>query len=440
MNNIKNVFKNIKLRTRSAIYFTLGFSFIWTLLSVFLAYKVENFLLDAFDDQLMSQAELVAQKTSVEPRIVPLPQGEELFSIYYDNYRKIDTLYATPKIKRLENPESNNKKWRSVTFKRNLENGGSLIVNYYLPADPIYSKINAFHKILLTVLFFGIVIAFLIANWLAKKLLKPINKIIAIANTVDLHGIPQSIKEPKTNDELKEIINSFNKMIARIKEQTDKQQTFFASASHELRTPLSIMKARLQVSLNEPKIDLEQKENLIAQLYEVERLNKMINDFLLMAELQNGMVKAIKSKHNLSDILEASISGLKHKATEKNLAILINFKPIDGYFEVYTDSERLVIIVKNLLENAIKYARVKSKIDIEIEQKDALIFRISNKIREDINPVISDIKNRFYHSKPLNGEGFGLGLWIANQLSEQLDIYLNLQIDGKRNFIAELIF
>lgn len=248
------------------------------------------------------------------------------------------------------------------------------------------------------------------------------------------------LKEPLANDELKELIASFNRMLLRIKEQSDRQTAFFASASHELRTPLSIMQTRLQVLLHEQQQNNAIKELYQGQLKDVQQLSKMVNDFLLLSELRSGKINLLATTIYLSDFIPDLIASHKHKAAAKNISFKISYTPLDGNYAIAADKEKLFIILNNLVENAIKYSPLQSSVDCNITQKsETIIITIANNIRADINPQISDLKNQFYHSKPLHGEGFGLGLWIANQLAILQDMELYCAIINQKQFEVRLI-
>jgi len=76
--------------------------------------------------------------------------------------------------------------------------------------------------------------------------------------------------------------------------------------------------------------------------------------------------------------------------------------------------------LNNLIINSLKYSQENAVIDILLKKTDTehITVHIKNKIRKEISPDISAVKQSFYHSSPLHVESSGLGLWIANCLSE----------------------
>ncbi len=173
----------------------------------------------------------------------------------------------------------------------------------------------------------------------------------------------------------------------------------------------------------------------------------MVNDFLLLSELRSGLITFSKSETNLSDIISELITKYKSKAITKGLQFKISYHPVDESYDLFADAEKLNIIIGNLLDNAIKYSPEETAIEIciqknlSMQQSEDTTFAIviKNKIRKDINPQVSDLKNVFYHSKPLHGEGYGLGLWIANQLAGMQEMELYCGIEDRKIFEAALV-
>jgi len=91
-------------------------------------------------------------------------------------------------------------------------------------------------------------------------------------------------------------------------------------------------------------------------------------------------------------------------------------------FSVLADEEKLSIVLNNLVINSLKYSQESSVIDILLEKADTghVVISIKNKIRKEISPDISAVKQFFRHSRPPHVEGSGLGLWIANRLLEEM--------------------
>ena len=378
------------------------------------------------------RASIVAGRTSVDPRIVPLPQQNENYIIIYDNTFSADTVFT---------PSGNIRQifeQRHVRIEEDTDDG-VLIIIYTIPSAKVDKTLRRLFIFITFFLLAGIVLSGLLGRYFSEKIIRPVKQVINLANEVDIRNNTQLLQEPENNDELKQLIVSFNRMLLRIREQTERQNAFFASASHELRTPLSNMQTRLQVLLQDESISSDAKNSYTAQLDDVRRLIKMVNDFLLMSELQSANLQIIKQECYLPEMIADIISRNKAKAQERNLKFKISFLPEEQTFAVMADNEKLQIIINNLIDNSIKYSEENSVIEIELKEKNVPRLLIKNKIRKDIHPEMIDLKKQFHHSKPLHGEGSGLGLWFSNQLAMMQGFELAVSISEKIYYEANLM-
>ncbi|RZM19322.1 MAG: HAMP domain-containing protein [Pedobacter sp.] len=390
---------------------------------------------DGFSDQLKAGAAVVSSKVNINPRIVPLPHGNESFTIVYSDNDRQDTLYADDKLRSLQLNDSDSTfsygLFRGVVFTAYPDNSGTLKVLYALPADGIERRIN----LLLMLVFAGIVIGCLLAALLAYKIsgriLKPVMQVIQKANNTDIRTANTGrIISGAEDTELLELSDSFNRMLERISEQSQRRSAFFASASHELRTPLSVMQTRLQVMLQDKDQAGEDRSFLSGQLAEVKRLTKMVNDFLLMTELQQGSVSVLKQEVNLTEMIPEIIAAYRQKTVEKAVKIEMVFAPQESDFLVNADAGKLRVMLSNLLDNAIKYSPDAGQVHLScVSGADDCVLSFSNTIRQDIHPDMAAIAREFYHAKPLAGEGLGLGLWITYALAEMQEMVITATME-----------
>ncbi len=432
------------LRTKTTLYFCAGFICIWAFISLLFFVRFKKALLTGFDDALRAKAALIASKTSLQPRIVPLPENNDLFILTYHTTNRTDTLYrpstipfSIPAGTDYSFAENN---WRIVQLQQSVENGGTLNIIYAAPAFTIYGQIRKLTIFLCLVLLAGAVLSGIIAWYFSSRLLRPVRQVIQQANAINLNQSTAPLPVPGGEAEGQELVASINRMLARIQEQSERQTAFFAAASHELRTPLSVMQIRLQVLLQNVQENETLTEAYSSQLEEVQRLSKMVNDFLLMSQLQSGRFEVKMVSIDLVEILSQLIENKLSKALLRQNHFRILFEPEEADFDIIADLEKMEIIFHNLLDNAVKYAAENTIIHITVQKINTQIsIQIANTIREDIHPDPVDIKNAFYHSKPLHGEGFGLGLWIANQLAELQNIDLYCSISNEKTFTASVI-
>src|SRR5690606_21966091 len=93
--------------------------------------------------------------------------------------------------------------------------------------------------------------------------------------------------------ELKTLVDSFNHMIGRLEDSFVRLSHFSADIAHELRTPLTNLITQTQVGLGKPRSLEEYRELLYSNLEEQERLTKMVNDMLWLAQSEHGLLKPV---------------------------------------------------------------------------------------------------------------------------------------------------
>ena len=427
------------LRFRFGLIFGLLFLSFLLVIVFFLFSNVKIQLEKSFESRLGSQANIILQKTEISPLTIPLPQENEYFLITYNNSKKIDTLFNNLPIpaKVLTASNLKTKWWQAIQASRTLETDGVVNVMYALPANELNNDIEQLRLILFIYVPVALLISFISGYFLSGFLLKPIAHIISKANDTSLQNEIQLLKEPKTKDELHHLTVALNRMLQRIQKQSQQQNAFFASASHELRTPLSLMLTELQV-LQMSNVPGEIKPVVQNQIEAVQRLNKLVNDFLLMSQLKSGTLILQKENINIVELITGCSERLMDKMQPRNLSLKINLLPVDGNFDVWADAALLNVIIFNLMENAVKYAKEQTQIEIIAEQKEEnIVFNVSNVTDKKIINI-EKLTIEFQREDNYK-DGFGLGLWIVDQLVKKKNGNLLLSYQHPL-FIAQVIF
>lgn len=422
------------LRFRFGLIF--GFLFLVCLLMIaFILYKnVEQQLEDSFRSRLAVQAKNVLQKTEISPLVIPLPDDKEYFLLCYNNTKQTDTLFTNLAAQQ-SSLESGN--WRSFHGSKTLATGGIVTIVYVLPADDLNDALHHLTEILFVYIPAVLLVSFIAAYFLSGFLLQPITNIIAKAGSINLQNSIRLIEEPRTKDELHRLVITLNHMLERIEKQSQQQNAFFASASHELRTPLSNMLTELQV-MRLQHLSPQMQAMFNNQEEEVRRLKKLVNDFLLMSQLKAGALYANKAAIDITDCCLNAIETYSAKAKEKQMAIKIEFQPSDTDFIISADKSHCQIILNNALENAVKYGSYATVIHLLItKKKDKIALKISNQTNLVVEKTES-LTKEFSRSDFIK-DGFGLGLWITNQLLTMNDATLTLSASDN-TFVAVMCF
>lgn len=199
--------------------------------------------------------------------------------------------------------------------------------------------------------------------------------------------------------------------LREIEHAHESRARFTSDASHELRTPLTVMKAELEVALNDKKMSREDmREILQSNLEEVDKLTSLTYMLLRISKLENIEVELSKINltnlvNNLAQKYDVNGKRIKVKAPAKDIYIRSN--------QAATDELTTILI-----DNALKHALPSSKITIELSKTSRKgILKISNKTSKIDPQKLPHIFDRFYVADESHtSSGSGLGLSLAKEI------------------------
>jgi signal transduction histidine kinase len=202
-----------------------------------------------------------------------------------------------------------------------------------------------------------------------------------------------------------------------LKKLDELKSDFLSLVSHELKTPLSSM--RLSAEYLESDINIDpaiKKEMLLIILRNIERQTRLINDILDLSKIEAGKTELHLEKVGIREISEASIENLKTIALNKNLSVTLdipyNISPI------IADREKLIIVLNNLLGNALKFTPVGGSVVLSAkEDEDGIDVRVKDTGIGMEKEKLDKIFDKFYQvdsSSRRKTGGCGLGLSIAS--------------------------
>jgi len=197
-------------------------------------------------------------------------------------------------------------------------------------------------------------------------------------------------------------------------QMSKQQQNFILSITHELKSPLSSIKLMSQ-TLARHNLKDTQKEKLVNNtLFEVERLQSLVENVLLAAKIDNDSYGFLKNKINLSNLVNSLVEQCG-TSNEKDIEV-----EIEEGIELNADNSGLTSIIINLIENAIKYSADNEKVTVQLSKNnDKVVLKV---IDEGIGIEDSErnkIFEKFYrvgNEDTRSSKGTGLGLYIVKEL------------------------
>ena len=284
--------------------------------------------------------------------------------------------------------------------------------------DEISSKLKEVKDILF---FLEPILLFLLLFMVSKvtdKILKSINKITKTANKIYVTDFASEIPQPKYDDEIKELVDSFNFMINRLKNGVQVLEQFNSDVSHELKTPLTVIKSEIEITLNKQR-DVSYYEKTLKTIdAETQQIQIIVDDLLLLTKYTQENIKQTFQEVSLDSVLLSTIEKFHSKLKDKAIQLNIN------KFESITLEGNPVLlgtIFSNLIDNAIKYSPNNTNINISLYKITKVHFYIEDEGIGISEKHLDKVQNRFYRidaSRNKKIKGFGLGLSIVSNSVE----------------------
>ncbi len=187
--------------------------------------------------------------------------------------------------------------------------------------------------------------------WLADRAMRPVKTITQAARTIGETDLSRRLNM-KSKDELGELANTFDAMLARLQAAFERQRQFVADASHELRTPLTIVNLETSRAIASRRSPQEYQHALSIIHSENDFMTSLVNDLLMLARMDAGQSVIEKTRLDLSDVAVETLERLTPLATRNGVTLEagdLPETPMTG------DRQYLLQMLSNLVENAIKY-------------------------------------------------------------------------------------
>jgi signal transduction histidine kinase len=254
-------------------------------------------------------------------------------------------------------------------------------------------------------------------GWLiAGRMLRPLQEIAVVARRASASTLHERIAMQGPSDELRELADTFDAMLARLEAAFQAQREFVANASHELRTPLAIMRTEVEVTLADPQASSAELRRMAATVRTaIARSEDIIDKLLVLAD--SG--ELVDTETVALEALVAEVISRQTPAAEArglSFALDLQAAPVQG------DRALLERLVDNLVGNAVRYASADSVVAVAVGRRpDGALLRVAN-AGEAIGPdELSRLFERFYRrgtSRSRHSGGSGLGLAIVAAVAQ----------------------
>ncbi|MGG7179042.1 ATP-binding protein [Clostridium paraputrificum] len=299
--------------------------------------------------------------------------------------------------------------------------------------ESIRNALTQVYKIVWLMGIGAIMISVGVMYYFSKKLIVNSLSELNIAANKLAKGEVEKRVEVRSDDEIGELARSFNIMAESLEEVEKNRKDFISNVSHELRSPITSVKGFIAGILD--GVIPKDKENYYLNIVydEINRLSRLVGDLLDISAMEDGKFKLNMIGLDINMLIKLCLVNLEGKIAEKDLNVEVVLENEDEF--VYADRDRIIQVITNLLDNAIKYNENGGFIKVTTKVRGNKVYiSIYNTGRRMSEEQIIRIWDRFYKADKsrTNKESTGLGLPIVRLILTQhgQDIWVKNEKDG----------
>lgn len=280
---------------------------------------------------------------------------------------------------------------------------------------------------LVTVLFWGVlVLGFIVLNrYLAKRMWQPFQATLSAVKGFDLNTQTAVTLEPTNIEEFQALNEVLERLMTHSLEAFNQQKEFTENASHELQTPLALLKAKLDLLIQDKTFSGEQAQLIEALNIPLARVARVNNNMLLLAKIENQQY-ADSEQLDMSALVAESIELILEQLDYKGITLDHN---LSTGLTLKGNKRLLEVLVMNLLVNAVRHNQTAGRIYIELNDAH---FIVANTGSEALDSIM--LFQRFA-SVSKETRGTGLGLAITQEICKRYGWTIRYQYkDGLHYF------
>lgn len=307
------------------------------------------------------------------------------------------------------------------------DNQGDFVVVSREKSDSIDQQFDLLLWILLLSWLIGTLVIIILNKWISNIAYRPFRRVIRQVKNISTHNLEVQIASPQTADELQDLIETFNDLLAKISETFVIQRNFVSYVSHEFKTPLAAMMGNLEVFSIKDRQPEEYKLLSGKLIQQISQLEEILNTLIIVSDMRNN--SDVTTQIRIDEILWEIISKVSNIYPTSDISVHMDIRPEDQYIlSITKDRTQILIALFNLIENAVKFSQGKS-VTIHLFNKEN---RLCVSIKDEgigIPPEkLENINKPFYRADNANHIlGSGIGLSIALRILEKNSIKYTIE-------------
>ena len=294
----------------------------------------------------------------------------------------------------------------------------TLVEKFHIDPQEAHSMfLEAVHRYLFGAALLACLLAFGLSIWLTRRILTPLRSMQESAAIV-ARGDYSVRVQAQSHDEIGELAIAFNRMADSLLQAEASRKQMVADVAHELRSPLTNFRGYLE-GLIEGVIP--PSPDVFESLHEETlRLVDLVEDVLQLARVDAGEMKLRREELDLAMLIEQTIELFRLRSSSRGMSV--SFQPSEDLKPVIADSDRIVQVLTNLMENAWRYGVTGTEVTIATQQhRDAARVIVANDAEPMRDQEVAHVFDRFFRiekSRSREYGGAGIGLAIVKDLIE----------------------
>lgn len=285
-------------------------------------------------------------------------------------------------------------------------------------------------------------IAMVISLYFSKRMARSLDEMNIAARKYSHGDFSMRVTTSDRKDEMGALVDSFNAMADSLEKSERTRQEFIANVSHELKTPMTTI-AGFAEGLLDGTIPKEEEDKYLTVIAdETRRLSRLVRDMLSASQANaRAADPSRRTVFDLTELVLQTLLSFESRATAKNLDVDPQLP--DSHILVIADKDAITQVIYNLLDNAVKFARVGSCLTLRLYKDNGKAY-VSIKdegetIPPDDLPFIFDRFHKSDRSRSLDKDGVGLGLYLVKSIinSHDEDIAVRSE-EGVTEFVFTL--
>ncbi len=302
---------------------------------------------------------------------------------------------------------------------------GNYLVKIWLSTvdnDELVSTILTWLAIILVLIF----IVFFYINWyVSRTLWKPFYRIVEVLNSFRSSDKEKPELQNSSITEFKELNNSVNGMMEKMMSDFNNQKQFTENASHEMQTPLAIIKNKIELLIQSENLSKAESEIISSVDNAADKLSRLNKSLLLLSKIENRQFNQ-EDNISLNEIIEESLIQFEDLIAEKNITVKKNIRES---VTLRINPDLCMVLVNNLLQNAIRHNIQNGVIEINLNEKEFSISNSGLPLAVERNKIFER-----FQKNPASVESTGLGLSIAKEIAEASRLSLKYHFESEKHF------